>query len=265
MIGIQSNYAMKLREIFQKKDDSPELKRGEIKEILIRTATKPLPEFKYLTYTNHSYYFQRMRSVLDLDVTEIISIQFSLKGGMMDCNIGSFLNRQIIFDGTYSSSLINPNGCLKFLKNNTGALPYEKAYYYHNGRVRTTEKVVQEIFADCQKYALPFFDKQLNGLQNNPLVFKGIDYISRLDTNKASLKKDLEEELKHGNYCISSIKHPNYLELKKLLQDIEGIDREIRKGIPKLTYDLLELYADNDKGNLHVVQVRDDFFRQIRL
>jgi len=33
VIGIQSNYTMKLREIFQKKDDSPELKRGEKKSL----------------------------------------------------------------------------------------------------------------------------------------------------------------------------------------------------------------------------------------
>lgn len=41
---------MKLTRLFQQSDNSSELKPGEIKEILIRTAARFLPDFKYLMY-----------------------------------------------------------------------------------------------------------------------------------------------------------------------------------------------------------------------
>lgn len=233
---------MKLTRLFQQSDNSRELKPGEIKGILICTAARFLPDFKYLMYQK-GYYFQRERSVLGMEVAEIICIQFSLKGHTMDCNMGSFLNRQKIFDQNYSSSLINPTECLKFYKNQTKTLPLEKSCYLHNGRVLGTERAVEEIFDDCRKYGLQFFDKQMQNLKSNPLVLRGLEYISHLKADKKQLQTELETELRQGDYNLGQIHHPVYIELKESLQHLQGIDRETRKRIPKLAYDLLELYA----------------------
>lgn len=238
-----------LTDLFRKKDDSPELKRGEIKGILIRVAKGKLPDFDYLTYKNSSYYFQRIRTATGLNVFEIISIFFSLKEGMMDCTIGSFLNRQHIFGQSYSPSLINSNVSIMPYKYNSCSLPWEKAYYFHNGRVCTTEKVVEEIFTDCRKYALKLFDEQRDFLENSPLIANGLEFISRLEIDRAILKKALEDGLKEGGYLISRLRYPIYMELKGMLQGIKGMDRETRKNIPMLAYDLLELYADGYERN----------------
>lgn len=239
----------KLTARFRKKDDSPELKRGEIKGMMIRVAREKLPDFDYLTYKNSSYYFQRIRTAAGLNVSEIISIFFSLKEGIMDCSIGSFLNKQYIFEQSYSPSLINANASIIPYKYNTCSLPWEKACYFHNGRVRTTGKVVEEIFTDCRKYALKVFDKRIELLQESPLIAKGLEYIFRLEIDKDALKKALEDELKQSDYIISRLHHPIYMELKGMLQGIKGMDRETRKNIPMLAYDLLELYADGYEKN----------------
>ena len=74
-------------------------------------------------------------------------------------------------------------------------------------------------------------------------MLRGLEYISHLKADKKQLQTELETELRQGDYNLGQIHHPVYIELKESLQHLQGIDRETRKRIPKLAYDLLELYA----------------------
>lgn len=229
-------------ELTSQQDKSPDLKKGEIKQILIYTASEVLPDFEFLVYKNNCYSFQRLRQVNNLTVYEVIHITFTLKDKNFACSIASRLNPDYIFSNQYNIGLLNPQKDLKMLKHNSSVLNIQDAYYYHNGQIDTTTKKVEEIFADYKKYGLPFLDRQLEKLKTNEIVKCGFDYIDKLQTNKEKLKNEITEELNKGGLLLSSIEHPIYIDIKEKLQSVSGQSKEDRQIIPKIAHELLEVY-----------------------
>lgn len=225
-----------------KQDKSPELKKGEIKQILIHTTSEVLSDFEFLAYKNSCYSFQRLRQVNNLTVHEILHIIFTLKDKNFACSIASRLNPEYIFSNQYNIGLLNPHKDLKVLRHNSGALNIQDAYYFHNGQIETTTKIVKEIFCDFKKYGLPFLDKQFERLKSNSIIKLGIDYIDDLQIDKQKLKTEITEELNKGGSLLSSIKHPIYIDLKEKLQSVSGQSKEDRQLIPKTAHELLEIY-----------------------
>lgn len=236
------NWIDKIKELTTKQDKSPELKKGEIKQILVQTASEVLPDFEFLAYKNSCYSFQRLRQVNNLTVYEILHIIFTLKDKNFACSIASRLNPEYIFSNQYNIGLLNPHKDLKVLRHNSGALNIEDAYYFHNGQVETTTKTVKEIFGDFKKYGLPFLEKQAERLRSNSIVKRGFDYIEELETDKQKLKTEITEELNKGGLLLSSIKHPIYVDLKEKLQSGSGQSKDDRQKIPKTAHELLEIY-----------------------
>lgn len=236
------NWIDKIKELTTKPDKSPELKKGEIKQILIQTAGEVLPDFEFLAYKNNCYTFQRLRLVNNLKVHEILHIIFSLKDKYFACLIASRLNPEYIFIRQSNIGYLNPSQDLKVLKHSTGILNVEDAYYFHNGQVETTTKKAKEIFGDIKKYGLPFIDKQAERLKSNSIVKSGFDYIDDLLVDKQKLKTEITEELNKGGSLLSSIKHPIYIDLKEKLQSVIGQSKEDRQLIPKTAHELLEIY-----------------------
>lgn len=232
----------KIKALTTKQDKSPELKKGEIKQILIQTASEVLTDFEFLAYKNSRYSFQRLRQVDNLTVYEILHIIFTLKDKNFACSIASRLNPAYIFSNQYNNGLLNVHRDLKALKPNSGALNIQDAYYFHNGQVETTTNTVKEIFGDFKKYGLPFLDKQFESLQSNAIVKCGFDYLDDLQIDQQKLKSEITEELNRGGLLLSSIKHRNYVDLKEKLQSVSGQSKEDRQKIPKTTYELLEIY-----------------------
>lgn len=236
------NLFTKIKELTSKKDNSPELKKREIKQILIQTANEILPDFDFLTYKNSCYIFQRIRHVNGLNVYETLHIIFTLKGKNCACSIASRLNPEYIFSNQYNIGLVNPHQDLKVLRHKSGVLNIQDAYYFHNGKVETTSKTVKEFFGDFKKYGIPFLDKQFKNLKSNAIIKYGFEYIDKLQTDKENLKREITDELNKGSLLLSSIKHPIYLDLKSKLQSVGGQSKEDRQKIPKTTSELLELY-----------------------
>ncbi|MFT2010127.1 hypothetical protein ACMA1I_15745 [Pontibacter sp. 13R65] len=232
----------KIKELTSTQDKSPELKKGEIKKILIQEANEGLPDFEFLKYKNGCYTFQRLRQQNRLSVYELFHVIFTLKDKNFACSIASRLNPAYIFSNQFNIGLLNPHKDLKGLKHNSGALNIQDAYYFHNGKVETTTKAVEEIFGDFKKYGLPFLDKQLEKLKSNPIIKCGFDYIDDLQTDKENLKQEITEELKKGGLLLSSIKHPIYIDLKEKLQSVSGQSKADRQKIPKTAHEFLELY-----------------------
>jgi hypothetical protein len=232
----------KLKELTIKKDNSPELRKGEIKKILIQVANEILPEFEFLTNKNSCYIFQRLREVNNFTVYETLQIIFTLKDRNFGCSIASNLNPEYIFSNQYNTGLINPHKDLKLLRHNSGVLNIQDAYYFHNGQVEATSKTVKEVFGDFKKYGLQFLDNQFSNLKSNLIIKCGFNYIENLQTDKENLKREITEELNKGELLLSSIKHPIYLDLKDKLQSINGQSREDRQKIPKTVNELLEIY-----------------------
>jgi hypothetical protein len=236
------NWIDKIKELTTKQDKSPELKKGEIKQILIQTASEFLPNFEFLAYKNGCYSFQRLKQVNNLRVYEILYVIFTLKDKNFACSIASRINPDYIFSNQYNIGLLNPHKDLKVLRHNSGALSIEDAYYFHNGQVETTTKTVKEIFGDFKKYGLPFLEKQAERLKSNAIIKCGFDYKDDLQTDKENLKKEITEELNKGGLLLSNLKHPIYLDLKEKLQSVRGQSKEDRQKIPKTAYELLELF-----------------------
>lgn len=236
------NWFDKIKELTTKQDKSPELKKGEIKQILILTASEFLPDFEFLAYKNRCYSFQRKRQVNNSIVYEILHIIFTLKDTNFACSITSILNPEYVFSTRYNNGFINPHKDLKVLRHNSSALTIKDAYYFHNGQVEATTKIVKEIFRDYKKYGLPFLDNQLERLKSNEIVKCGFEFIGNLQTDKLKLKNEITEELNKGGLLISSIKHPIYIEFKEKLQSVNSQSKDDRQKIPKVAYELLELY-----------------------
>lgn len=236
------NWFDKIKELTSKSDKSPELKNGEIKQILIQTASEFLPDFEFVSYKNSCYSFQRQRQINNFKVYEILHIIFTLKDKNFACSIASMLNPEYIVSNQYNIGLINPQQDLKVLRHNSGALNIQDAYYFHNGQVETTTKIVKEIFGDFKKYGLPFLDKQVERLKSNSIVKRGFDFIDDLQIDKQKLKIEITDELNKGGLLLSNIKHPIYVDLKEKLQSVNGHCKLDRQLIPKTAYELLELY-----------------------
>ena len=236
------NWIDKIKELITKQDKSPELKKGEIKQILIQTAGEILPDFEFIAYKNSCYTFQRLKQLNNLTVYELLHVIFTLKDRNFACSIASIINPEYIFSNQYNTGFINPHKDLKVLRHNSSALNIQDAYYFHNGQVATTTRIVKEIFEDYKKYGLPFLDKQLEILKSNAIVKCGFDYIEKLQSDKENLKREITEELNKGGLLISSIKHPIYIDLKEKLQSVSGQSKDDRQKIPKTAHELLEIY-----------------------
>jgi hypothetical protein len=236
------NWFDKIKELTSTQDKSPELKKGEIKQILIQTASEILPDFEFLAYKNGCYTFQRLRQLNKLTVYEVLHVIFTLKDKNFACSIASRLNSDYIFSNQYNIGLINPHQDLKVLRHNSGALNIQDAYYFHNGQVETTTSTVKELFGDFKKYGIPFLDKQFDRLKSHLIIKHGFEYIGDLQSDKENLKKEITEELNKGGLLLSSIKHPIYIDLKVKLQSVGGQSKDDRQSIPKTAHELLELY-----------------------
>ena len=135
--------------------------------------------------------------------------------------------------------IINKHIDLIVLKKGTGAIPIEEAYYFHNGKVKTTTGIIKQITKDFKRFGKSFLEKRAREFEKSDLLKVGFDFIDHLKIDKSGFKEELESDL-----LISRFKNETYTKLKKELQKVKGVDKGTRKKIPKLTYELLEFYCD---------------------
>lgn len=233
----------KIQSLKNKEDGSPELKRGEVKSILIDKFNKYLPEFEFSRYKNNQYNFQRVRGHKGFKIWETLHVLFLLKDKNFSCSVASRLDPTKIDSRSYDTGLINPHVDLITSKKGTGAVSIEEAYYFHNGHIQTTTEVVDEICRDYVQYGLPFLDKQYERIKNHDLINAGFDYLLQLSMDKDDLKAQLQDDLKQAGFLFAGLKHSIYLDFKNHLQSIGGQTNDDRKQIPRLSFDLLNIYC----------------------
>ena len=238
------NWYSKIKSKIEKKDDSPELKRGQVKQILISEFKQELPEFDFLEYKNGCYTFEKIKIINGRNVFEHLHIIFALKDRNFSCSVASRINRNYLKSNSYNIGLLNPHIDLIVLKKRTGVIAVEEAYYFHNGQVKTTTKIIKQIINDFERYGKQFLEKQAKNLENSELLKVGFEFIKNFVVDKEKLNKELENDLKSVGHLISRLKNDTYLKLKTELQNVKEIDRETRKNIPNLAYELLELYCE---------------------
>lgn len=237
------NWYKKIKLKINRVDSSPELKKGEIKNILISKIKNEFPLFKFLKYNNNCYTFENTKFLNSFEVFEHIHIVFSLKNKTFNCSISSRVGKKYLGNNFYNTGLLNPHINLISLKNKSKGISIDKAYYFHNGKQLTTTKIVEEIIKDLKRYGLPFFSEQHKFLQENRVIKTGFEFINKLQIEKQLLREEMKAHLNTGR-LISTIENKTYQSLKSELQKVKRIKKETYKHIPKLAYDLLELYCE---------------------
>jgi hypothetical protein len=61
--------------------------------------------------------------------------------------------------------------------------------------------------------------------------------------DKDDLKAQLQDDLKQAGFLFAGLKHSIYLDFKNHLQSIGGQTNDDRKQIPRLSFDLLNIYC----------------------
>ena len=224
-------------------DNSRELKSGEIKSILIQVFSESITEFKYERYQNGCYYFTRIRDYKSYMLYETFHVLYSLKERHFACSISSCFNKDYIYQNQYNKCPLNIHIDLLTLVKGIGVISVDEAYYFHNGKLDNTTKVVKQIVLDYKKYGLRFLEERFSLISCNTYLNAGFDYIAHLSVDPILLKESLGEELKKAKYFVKRIRHPEYIRLEDMLLKMKGGTRESRKGIPKLSYELLEFYC----------------------
>ncbi len=240
------NWIDKIKTLTTETDDSPELKRGQIKTILTEQVSKVLPDFEFKQYKGSEYRFGRTRNFRNYGLTETLHILFGLKDKNFACSVSSSLNSNYADLNSYNTGFINPHIDLVVLKKGTGVISIDEAYYFHNGRVKTTTKVVEQITKDYKDFGIPFFDKQYKRLTEMQVIKVGLDYIESLTVDRKVLKREVEESLNAPGQRLAAVRHPIYDDLKAKLFAVSGLTKEDRQKIGKLTFELLQLYYDSE-------------------
>ncbi|MBT1698882.1 hypothetical protein KK083_18455 [Fulvivirgaceae bacterium PWU4] len=215
-----------------------------MKELLVNCFKVHLPDFDFVLYKNSTYYFQRVRHSGSWQVFETLNIIFGLKDKMFSCSVASTVNKAYLFTSTYNKGFLVNHADLLVIKTGSGASNIEDSYYWHNGKIRTVEKVIDQIASDIKNHGLTYLDQKLKMLGTNVLLQHGLAFIQELTLEKQKLKKEIEADRKNAEYLLSRMKHPILIELSSRLRNIPGQTREDRTEITGLTLELVEYYYE---------------------
>lgn len=235
---------MKLLNKFKQKEsssslpDTRALKRGEIRGILLDLAKTTIPDFEFLDYRQGFYTFRRQRTFRKYTVNELFHVGFSLKGGVFSCSVASRLNPELVFNNGYNVGVINPHADLVSVKMGTGIIPYEEAYYFHDGTLEVCIRCAAEVFSDIKDHGILFLDKQFRLLNENKTISVGFDIIEKLNSKALS---ELASIVVSGKVYRREMENATYIQLKKTLQAVPGESREFRKLLPNTAVELIEL------------------------
>ena len=226
-------------------DMSRKLKNGDVKEILINEFSISVPEFSYVQYQDSTYYFSRVKQYKGYKLYETLSISYSIKGKSFDCSISSCFNKKYQLSHAQNIGTLNSNIRLKALANENKVLNIKEAYYFHNDKIYSVKNTVSMIANDYKKHGLQYLEDRFCKLEHDLILNTGLDYISNLKVNVKTLNDELNDELLKSKYMVSRVKQPQFIELKTILKKAPYGAKEYRQYIPKLSYELLELYCNN--------------------
>jgi hypothetical protein len=225
-------------------DDSRDLKKGEVKTLLVNSFKTVLSDFEFTTYKNSTYYFKKTRTLQGHEIYETLNVIFGLKDKMFSCSVASVFNKSYLYTSTYNNGFLTGHTDLLVIKSGSGASKIENSYYWHNGKIVMVDKVVNQIARDFRDFGLKYLDIRVKKIETSDLVRQGLNFIQTLAVDKYELKKEIETERKKAEYVVSRIKHPLFIQLRDMLQNVPDQAREDRQKISTLTFELLELYYE---------------------
>jgi hypothetical protein len=223
----------------------PILKPGEIKPILTEKMKQHHPSFRFLMSTTGVYHFQRLRDFHDYHLKEAIHFVFSLDDNNMNVSISSRLNPLHTLTPVYNNGFINPHVDLGAIVGNAGIFPSHDTAYHFEPSVDRLIPAIDQAIADFGKEGIAYLESRWNNLWSNNLVRRGLEIIDTWEFDKTMLRNELKVQLRKAKLVVNRLRHPVCNDLKAQLEAIPNQTPENHKEIPRLAFELLELYCDS--------------------
>jgi hypothetical protein len=211
------------------------LRKNELKPLLVRQMKQEQPDFRFLTFATGVFYFQRLRSFGDHDLLEMLHITYSFTERVMQASVSSRLNPVHAFSPIYNDGLINPHVDLAALKAG------EITDYRCDGTVEGVREMIAIVVHDFRTEGIRYLDQRLERLNSNPLIRAGLEVIKSWDNDRTMLGNELQMQLKKAKFRIDKVKQPLLNDLK---QQLEAIPGQTSEAVPRLAFDLIELYCN---------------------
>lgn len=222
---------------------SRSLRKTELKPLLVREIKQEQPDFRFLTFATGVYYFQRKRIFRDYDLKEMLHIVYSSADHSMKASVSSRLNPVHTLNPIYNNGLINPHVDLAGLKNVATANAGD-AFYTSDGSIDGVREMIGIVIGDFKDPGVSYLDRRFSALESNALIAAGLDYIKRWDFDKTMLGNELQVQLRKAKFNIDRVRHPLLKQFKAQLESVGGQSPEARQEIPRLVFDLAELYCN---------------------
>jgi hypothetical protein len=222
----------------------PLFKKNELKALLTERMKRDHASFRSLALANGVFHFQRPRPFRGYGLKEALHLVFSFTGRTLHASVSSRLNPIHTLTPVYNRGFINPHVDLVAIKNNNSVFPSDETAYRFSRDPETVVAAIDSMFADFNAVGAPYFIARWNELQTNPLINGGIDIIKSWDLNKALLRNELDVQLRKAKLIPSNVRHPLINEIKERLLAIPGQPAESYEGVPRLAFELMELYCN---------------------
>ena len=221
------------------------LKKGEIKSLLTDRMKKEHPSFRFLTFATGVYHFQRTKEFHDYDLRESLHLVLSVTDNQLHASISSRLNPVHTFSPVYNDGFINPHVDLGAIKAGNSTVPTDDAAYHYNGTPDGLRDMIDRMITDFGDVGLSFFNNRWNYLRTNQLVKTGIDIIDGWDFDRTMLRNELNVQLRKARRTVANLRHPLCNQVREQLLAIRGQSPEAVKEIPRLAFELMELYCNS--------------------
>jgi|ERR1044071_1225185 hypothetical protein len=218
-------------------------KKTTIKSLLTERMKRDHPGFKFLTYATGVFHFQRKRTFRNREIKEALHLVFSADDQTMRASISSRMNPVHTLTPVYNSGFINPHVDMLATRNGSNVFPTSDTAYHCDDDNDSLVAMIDQVIADFGRAAIPWFENRWNDLQTNALVNIGLDTIAAWDLDKTMLRNEIRIQLRRAKLVARNIRHPMCTALKGKLLAIPGQTPEAYHEIPRLAFELIELYC----------------------
>ncbi|MEI9921138.1 MAG: hypothetical protein WDO14_20430 [Bacteroidota bacterium] len=220
----------------------PLFKKATIKSLLTERMKRDHPSFRFLTYATGVFHFQRKRSFRNREVKEALHLVFS-EDCSMHASISSRLNPIHTLTPVYNSGFINPHVDMIAIRDGNSVFPTNDTLYHCMDDHESLAAMIDQVIGDFGNVAIPWFESRWSDLQTNALVNTGLDIIASWDLDKTMLRNEIRIQLRRAKLVSRNVRHPACTEVKNKLLAIPGQSPEAYHEIPRLAFELIELYC----------------------
>lgn len=220
-------------------------KTAEIKSLLTDRMKRSHPSFRFLMAATGVYHFQRLKDFHDYDLKEAVHFVFSMSDASMHVSMSSRLNPVHTLTPVYNNGFINPHVDLGAIVKGDDIFPSPQTAYRFDGTLEGLVPAIDQAIADFSTQGIAYLDARWEKLRTNPLVWKGMQVIDGWDLDKTMLRNELNVQYRKAKLQVANLRHPLCNQLKERLAAVPDQSPEQYKEIPRLAFELMELYCDS--------------------